>query len=162
MRQLSGYRKKACHRSWAPRNAPISGGHCGDIMSAEKRSALMSRIRGKNTGPEKIIVEALSARSLLFHSHVATLAGRPDIVFPSTKVAVFIDGDFWHGWRFPLWKNKLAMKWQVKIEANRRRDQRNFRSLRQLGWQVIRVWEHQIEQKPDACLQRILRAISQA
>lgn len=151
-------RKKAGHRSWAPRNAPIPGRNRGDIMCPEKRSALMSRIRGKNTGPERIVVDALRAKRFAFRCHVKDLPGRPDIIFNKTKVAVFIDGDFWHGWRFPLWKGKLTRRWKAKIAANRIRDQRNFRKLRRLGWKVIRIWEHQVEQNVIACLNRIVAA----
>jgi DNA mismatch endonuclease (patch repair protein) len=74
-------------------------------------------------------------------------------------VVVFIDGDFWHGWRFPLWKSKLTDPWQQKIEATRRRDHRNFRRLRQLGWLVIRIWEHQIEQDFGRAMERIRVAL---
>ena len=120
----------------------------------------MRRIRGKETGPEKIIIEALGVNQLSFQTHVKMLGGRPDIVFSDERLAVFVDGDFWHGWRFPLWKHKLSHRWKVKIEENRRRDQRNFRQLRQQGWKVVRIWEHQVEQNLDECLSRILLALS--
>ena len=71
-----------------------------------------------------------------------------------------IDGDFWHGWRFPLWKGKLSERRAAKIELNRARDCRNFRRLRRLQWKVVRIWEHQIEQNPQKCLDRVLRAIN--
>ena len=58
----------------------------------------------------------------------------------------------------PLWKHKLSEKWQNKIEATRKRDQKNFLKLRRLGWKVIRIWEHQVERSPDECLARILEA----
>ncbi len=127
-------------------------------MSSEKRSALMSRIGGKNTGPEKIVAKALHAKRFSFQSHAKNLPGRPDIVFRKAKVVVFIDGDFWHGWRFPLWKGKLTQRWKIKISENRMRDQRNFTILRRLGWKVVRIWEHQVEQNLDACLSRIIAA----
>lgn len=152
-------RKKAGHRSWAARNAPIPGGHHGDIMSAEKRSALMSRIKGKGTGPEKAIMSTLRAKGICFTPHARDLPGHPDIVFRKIKLAVFIDGDFWHGWRFPLWKHKLSAKWQTKIASNRERDQRNFRKLRYMGWRVVRIWEHQVEENPAACLKRVISAM---
>jgi len=152
-------RKKAGHRSWSARGQPASGSHRGDIMSPAKRSALMSRIRGKNTGPEKAIVAELDALGLSFETHPSDLPGRPDILFRAERVAVFVDGDFWHGWRFPLWKHKLSESWQNKITANRARDQRTFRQLRRTGWKVIRIWEHQVEQALPACIERILATI---
>ena len=152
-------RKKAGHRSWAAKGQLAPGAHRGDIMSPAKRSALMSRICGKNTGPEKALVAKLAALGLSFETHPSDLAGRPDILFRAERVAVFVDGDFWHGWRFPLWKHKLSQSWQDKIAANRARDNTNFRRLRRAGWRVVRIWEHQIEQALPACVQRILAAI---
>lgn len=107
--------------------------HRGDIMSPATRSALMSRIRGKNTGPEKAVAAALPELGMEWECHVRELPGRPDVVFAATKVAVFVDGAFWHGWRFPIWRDKLSEKWKAKIEANRRRDTRNHRRLRRMG-----------------------------
>jgi len=153
--------RKACHRSWAPRNAPVPGRHRGDIMSPEKRRALMARIRGEGTGPEKRIIQELIAQKLSFAIHVRALPGRPDVVFTVARLAVFIDGSFWHGWRFPLWEHKLARSWRAKIASNRLRDQRNFRELRRMGWRVIRIWEHQVERNAAACIRRIAAALGQ-
>jgi len=152
--------KKAGHRNWGARGGAVPGEHAGDIMSAETRSALMSRIRSKNTSPERLIAALLRARGCRFCRHVTALPGRPDIVFRKPKVAVFVDGDFWHGWRFPLWRHKLSEKWQLKIAANRARDRRNFRALRKSGWLVIRLWEHQLEQDPERCVGRILTCVA--
>ena len=154
-------RRKAGHRSWLPKSQAAKGGHRGDIMSPAKRSALMARIRGRNTKPEQMIGKGLAKRGMRFENHPADLPGRPDIVFRRMKVAVFIDGDFWHGWRFPLWEKKLSPKWQVKIAANRTRDQRNFRRLRRLGWKVLRIWEHQVEQHLPRCMEKIVAAVHQ-
>jgi len=118
----------------------------------------MARIKGKDTGPERIVAAGLAALGLPFDQHVADLPGRPDFVFRDAKLAVFVDGSFWHGWRFPLWKHKLAAKWRNKIAATRRRDRRNFSRLRRAGWRVIRIWEHQVEMSPANCVARILAA----
>lgn len=127
----------------------------GDIMSVAKRSALMARIRGKNTGPEKIIACGLRSEKIKFRRHVRSLPGCPDFVVTSCRLAVFVDGDFWHGWRFSAWQHKLTPKWREKIAANRRRDSRNHRKLRRMGWVVLRIWEHQIKNDPLACIQQI-------
>ena len=129
----------------------------GDIMSPAARSAVMSRIHGKDTGPERTIFRELRRRGVYFSKHAKDLPGRPDILFRRIKLAVFIDGDFWHGWRFPLWRHKLSPKWRVKIESNRKRDRRNVRKLSRLGWNVLRVWEHQVESGLETCVDRILR-----
>ena len=128
-------------------------------MSPETRSRVMSRIRGKDTKPELTIAELLKGAGLEFEGHARDLPGRPDFVFRREKVAVFCDGDFWHGWRFPRWRLKLSEKWEAKIAKNRERDVRNHRRLRRSGWRVVRLWEHQIERAPERCLARIFAAL---
>lgn len=147
--------KKAGHRSWTARSQKVAGLHRGDIMPRETRSLLMARIRGANTTPELIVAHGLWADGLVFERHVRDLPGCPDFVFRDAKLIVFVDGDFWHGWRFPLWQHKLSPKWREKIAATRNRDARNFRRLRRLGWKVIRIWEHQIEADQVRCIRRI-------
>lgn len=133
--------------------------HRGDIMSPEKRSALMSRIKGRDTGPERLIAGALRHHGLTWESHPTDLPGRPDFVFRGARIAIFIDGDFWHGWRFPAWRHKMSPFWEAKLEGNIRRDRRNRRRLQQLGWLVLRLWEHHIERDLDNCTSRILSAL---
>ena len=139
--------------------SPSPRRHKGDIMSPETRSAVMSRIRGKDTGPEKAVAAGLASLGLEWESHVRALPGRPDFVFAAARVAVFVDGDFWHGWRFPQWRDKLSEKWEEKIEATRRRDARKRRKLRRMGWTVVRLWEHQIERDMSSCLEKVLSAL---
>lgn len=134
--------------------------HRGDIMSPEKRSALMARIKGRDTGLERRMEMMLKRSRMRFETHARDLPGRPDFVFRRARVAVFVDGDFWHGWRFPVWRLKLSEMWEKKIETNRKRDARNHAKLRRSGWKVVRVWEHQMERDPGACLQRILLAVN--
>jgi len=133
--------------------------HKGDIMSPAKRSAVMARIKGKDTGPEKQLAAALVKHGLSWESHARDLPGRPDFVFREQWIAVFVDGDFWHGWRFPQWRNKLSEKWEAKIDGNRLRDVRNHRHLRRRGWTVVRLREHQVPKNIDACVIRILQHI---
>ncbi len=120
----------------------------------------MKRVKLKDGSLEKLVQRELRAKGLRFRRHVGNLPGSPDIVFPRERVAVFVDGDFWHGWRLPTWEHKLSKFWRDKLRANRDRDQRNFRRLRASGWQVIRIWQHEIRRK-DNCrfIQRILRAL---
>ena len=139
-----------------------SGGmrrHRGDIMSVDTRSRVMARIKGKGTGPELHLAALLSQAGLAWESHARDLPGRPDFVFRDHRVAVFVDGDFWHGWRFPLWRDKLSETWEAKIEATRLRDSRNFRRLRRSGWRVVRVWEHQLARDPEGSVARIKKAL---
>ncbi|KAI94741.1 endonuclease [Rhodomicrobium udaipurense JA643] len=140
----------------------ISRRHKGDIMSPEKRSAVMACIKGRDTAPERAIARAFEAEALgAWECHARDLPGRPDFVFRPERVAVFVDGDFCHGWRFPQWRDKLSEKWEAKIEGNRRRDTRNHRRLRQMGWRVIRIWEHQVDRDPSICVSRVKQALMQ-
>ena|SRR5947207_998664 len=133
--------------------------HRGDIMSVEKRSALMSKIRGKNTGPERAVSKRFASLRLRWASHDTSLPGTPDFVFPRQRVVIFVDGDFWHGWRFPAWKDKLSLKWEQKIERTRQRDAAARDKLRSSGWHVIRIWEHQIERDLDQCVNKVLAVL---
>ena len=134
--------------------------HKGDIMSAEKRSAVMANIKGRDTGPERIVAGLLSGAGLSFENHARDLPGRPDFVFRDRRVAVFVDGDFWHGWRFPVWRDKLSEAWEAKIEATRLRDIGKFRRLRRSGWRVVRIWEHQLLHDPAGSLARVTKALN--
>lgn len=130
-----------------------------DTVSKRKRSWIMSRVSQKNTPLEKIIQHELRKRKIKFFLHVKTLPGSPDIVFQEKKIAVFVDGDFWHGWRFPVLEHKLTTFWRKKISANRKRDQRNFRKLRSLGWRVVRIWQHQLITDKEKCIHKILNLL---
>lgn len=153
-------RKKAGHRSW--KREQLAKASSGDVMSSEKRSSLMARVRTRDTSPELTLSTALRRQGLRFRKHPSALPGRPDIVFVGARLAVFVDGDFWHGWRFPQWKHKLSEFWQRKIEQNRLRDQRNFRRLRRAGWLVVRIWEHQIEADVERCARLVAAQLRRA
>lgn len=130
-----------------------------DNLTPEQRSYTMSRIRSRNTKPELTVRKLAHSRGLRFRIHQRQLPGCPDLTFSHARVAVFIDGDFWHGWRFPRWRAKLSPYWEAKIDGNRRRDRANFRRLRYRGWIVIRLWEHEVKCNPEGCVERIERAI---
>ncbi len=130
-----------------------------DNLTPEQRSFCMSRIKGKDTGLEMRVRSALHRRGLRFRKHVKDLPGKPDVVFRKARVAVFVDGDFWHGYRFPSWEDKVSDFWKKKINKNRERDAANHRRLRQMEWTVIRLWQHEVEEDFDACIDRILAAV---
>lgn len=133
-----------------------------DHLTPEQRSRAMKRVKLKNGSIERIVHYELKSHGLEFQRHVRSLPGSPDVVFTHEKVAVFVDGDFWHGWRLPAWEDKLPPFWREKLRTNRKRDQRNFRKLRSLGWQVIRIWQHQLSRDKEGCIQRILRTLPQS
>ncbi len=126
-----------------------------DNLTQKQRSYCMSCVKGKDTGLEKAVRSELHKRGLRFRKHTGKLPGKPDIVFVKAKVVVFLDGDFWHGYRFPQWEKTLAKFWRNKIGETRKRDQRNFAKLRRMGWRVIRIWEHSIEKDLDGVVKKI-------
>lgn len=113
----------------------------------------MSRIPTRGTKPEWLLRRALHARGLRYRLHRRDLPGRPDIVFPSVRLAVFVDGCFWH--RCPdhgvLPKNNRNW-WRTKLEANVARDRAKDLLLAESGWRALHVWEHE---DPDAAADRI-------
>jgi len=133
-----------------------------DTMSPLKRSQLMSRIKAQNTTPERYIKTLLHAAGLRFKSHDKTLPGCPDLTFTRAKVVVLINGDFWHGWRYPVWSHKLPDFWREKIAGNRQRDVRNLNKLCRLGWSVLRIWEHQVEEDAVGCVRRIVARVGES
>src|SRR5437773_867861 len=122
----------------------------------------MSRVRNRGTDLETNIAKALRRRGVQFSKNPRGVPGSPDIVLYRAKVAVFIDGDFWHGYRFPAWRAKMSPFWRAKIAKNRARDARNFRTLRRAGWRVIRIWQHQWETDHEQCVERIVRVLGKA
>src|SRR5947207_1613757 len=116
----------------------------------------MSQVRTRGTDLEASIGRALRRRGIQFSKNARGLPGSPDIVLHRPKIAVFIDGDFWHGFRFPAWRANASVFWRTKITKNRLRDARNFRRLRRAGWRVVRIWQHQIEADLELCIERIV------
>jgi DNA mismatch endonuclease (patch repair protein) len=114
-----------------------------DPLNRAERSALMSRIRGADTGPERAVRSALHRAGLRFRLHSRDLPGRPDIVLPRHGVIVFVHGCFWHrhGCTLASMPSTRRRFWEEKFERNVARDARNARALRRLGWRVYTVWE---------------------
>ncbi len=126
----------------------------------------MSKIRSKNTGLEKVVFRYLRCQKIYFQTHYKRAPGSPDIALPRKKKAVLIDSDFWHGWKFEetrkrLKKTKNSTFWINKIENNIKRDKKNRAALRKQGWKILRVWEHQLKQRPDATLEKIHEFLTQ-
>lgn len=136
--------------------------HRGDFISAEKRSSVMSRIRSTGTKPELALDAALRELGLALEKHPRDVVGRPDFVHRETGHAVFVDGDFWHGYRFAEWRLKLSEKWEAKIAATRRRDRRVNKELRAAGWTVLRYWEHDVKRDANRCAKRVRKAINKS
>lgn len=114
-----------------------------DIVTPEKRSLMMSGIRGKDTKPEILIRKALFARGWRYRLHDKRLPGKPDLVFPRLRAVIFVDGCFWHGHHCHLFKlpSSRIEFWTEKIGRNRERDIEVRRKLDELGWRHLTVWE---------------------
>ena len=130
-----------------------------DNLTPAQRSYCMSRIMGKDTGLEIRVRSELHKRGLRFRKHLKELPGKPDVVFTKAKVAVFIDGDFWHGYRFLTWEHKVSEFWKTKISKTRERDMKNDHRLCEMGWTVVRLWQHDLERDYEASIQSIVRAV---
>jgi len=120
--------------------------------------------RGRDTLHEVALRRELWRMGLRFRNNVRTLPGKPDIVFTAERVAVFCDGDFWHGRNWRLLRRKLrqgwnAAYWLAKIGSNMQRDRRDTALLRKLGWRVIRLWEGKITKDPVGVATRVTRTI---
>ncbi|MDD5135618.1 MAG: very short patch repair endonuclease [Phycisphaerae bacterium] len=132
-----------------------------DTFTKKKRSEIMSKIRSKNTKAELIIFKELRKKGIYFQKHYKNAVGKPDIALPRKKIAIFIDGDFWHGYRFNKIKNKLPKKyWLKKIEDNIKRDKKGKALLHKKGWRTLRLWEHEIINDIEESINKILDFIS--
>ncbi len=132
-----------------------------DVHTEEQRSYNMSRIRGRDTVPELLLRKTLWAKGLRYRVK-NTLPGRPDIVFPSSKLVVFIDGCFWHGCpRHMTWPKSNAQFWRSKIVKNIQRDKKVTADLKLKGWSPLRFWEHEITADVLAVADRISSALNE-
>jgi DNA mismatch endonuclease, patch repair protein len=121
------------------------------LRSASSASTNAKKASSAHTGtePEILLRQELSALKLRFRTNVQSLPGKPDIVFTRARIAVFCDGDFWHGRNWRSRRKRLlsgtnADYWIAKIKSNMQRDKRIDKELIELGWQVIRLWESDI------------------
>jgi len=136
-----------------------------DKLTKEKRSWNMSRIRGKDTKPEKIVRSALHKNGYRFRLNRKDLPGKPDIVLPKYKSVILVHGCFWH--RHPRCKFAYNPKsretfWQKKFSENVERDRFVKKELRKEGWKVIVVWECELKNdKKDKTVNRILKELCQ-
>ena len=115
-----------------------------DIVDSKRRSENMSRIKGRDTAPELAVRRIAHGLGLRFRLHRKDLPGRPDLVFPKHRLAVFVHGCFWHrhdGCRYAYTPKSRSAFWTNKFAGNVARDQRKEEALRNLGWQVLVIWE---------------------
>lgn len=131
-----------------------------DIVDSKRRSKLMAGIRGRDTTPELMVRRIAHRMGLRFRLHRRDLPGRPDLVFPKHRLAVFVHGCFWHrheGCRHASTPKSRIAFWTEKFAANVERDARQEVALRTLGWQVFVIWE--CETKDRAAVECKLAAL---
>jgi DNA mismatch endonuclease (patch repair protein) len=132
-----------------------------DVFTKAKRSEVMSRIRGRgNKDTEMALAQLLRQHGITGWRRHYAMFGKPDFVFRKERVALFVDGCFWHGCpqhsNFPV-NNRIF--WKAKLTKNVLRDKEVNRKLRKSGWDVVRIWEHDLSKNPGACIRRIRRAL---
>ncbi len=128
----------------------------------------MRRVKSTDTGPELALRRALWRRGLRYRLHARNLPGKPDLTFPRHRVAVFVDGDFWHGRQWQArglpsltsqFKETQAAYWVGKIQRNVERDARVNEELASLGWRVVRFWESSVREDLEGCVEEVLRQL---
>lgn len=126
-----------------------------DVFTKEKRSEVMSKIRSKDTTIEMKLRRNLWKKGYRYRVHYKTI-GSPDIAFPKEKIAIFVDGCFWH--KCPICYRKPKSNkdyWIPKIKKNCERDKKNTKYLEKKGWMVIRIWEHEIRKNLNDVVKKI-------
>jgi DNA mismatch endonuclease, patch repair protein len=127
-----------------------------DTYPPEVRSRVMARVKGRDTGPELALRRALWRLGVRgWRCHRRDLPGRPDLAFGRTRVAVFVDGGFWHGHPSKWWLGRSGDYWDAKITRNQERDRDADSALAELGWRVIRLWDFEVERAPDDAAERV-------
>jgi DNA mismatch endonuclease (patch repair protein) len=139
----------------------MAQGH--DVFTKEKRSEVMSRIRGKgNMATELEMVKLFRAHGITGWRRHYPITGKPDFAFPKQKLAVFVDGCFWHGCPKHATQPKGNKRfWSDKLAANKARDRKVNRELRAKGWSVLRIWEHDLKvSRQPYTVRRVERALA--
>lgn len=126
-----------------------------DFLTKKQRSLNMSRVKSKNTKPEILIFSLLKKAGYKFRRHYR-ITGKPDVAFLEHKVAVFVDGEFWHGKDFNNLKDKLSPFWKRKIGNNLKRDRLINKLLKLSGWEIIRLWDKEILKQPNQSIKKII------
>lgn len=134
-----------------------------DLLTQEKRSWNMSRIRGKDTKPELIFRSLLHKKGFRFRLHDKNLPGKPDIILPRYKTVIFVNGCFWHrhsGCKYAYNPKSRQQFWQEKFARTVSRDKEKTECLREHGWHVLTVWECELKENSEKAINRILQEIT--
>ncbi len=134
-----------------------------DVFDKAKRSEVMSRIRGKgNRKTEIALLELMKSNGITGWLRNQAVLGKPDFVFRRQRIAVFVDGCFWHGCpKHQEYPATNRVFWRQKLDANKKRDRFVNRTLKERGWTVVRIWECQLKKQPGRCMARITKALNE-
>lgn len=134
-----------------------------DTHTKAQRSSNMAAIRSKgNKTTEEALVFLLRKNKISgWRRHQKNILGKPDFIFPTAKLAIFMDGCYWHGCpKCGLKAKSNQQYWKPKIELNKKRDRKVNRILRKNGWRVLRIWEHSIKKNPIRVTNRIKKELN--
>lgn len=130
-----------------------------DVLTKEQRSYNMSQIRSTDTKPELFVLKEVEKLKIEYERH-SKLPGKPDFIFPQYKIALFIDGEFWHGRYLSKIKYRLSDYWITKITNNRKRDRKNRALLKEQGWKIIKMWDDDLKKHPRREINRLKKALT--
>lgn len=131
-----------------------------DTYSAETRSRVMASVKGRDTGPEMKLRRALYQAGVRgWRCHRTNLPGKPDIAFGRARLAVFVDGGFWHGHPSKYWPGRSGGYWDAKIARNQARDRQVDGELADAGWRSLRLWDFEVERDPAKAAARVRDAL---
>ena len=133
------------------------------FYTTQKRSKIMSKIRGKNTKPELLFRKALWKKNVRYRIDSKKLPGKPDVSIKKYNLAIFIDGEFWHGYQWDETKEVIKSNrsfWVPKIERNMQRDRQVNQELFEMGYTVFRFWSKEILTDLDQCINDVLMFIA--
>ena len=137
-----------------------------DVLTPEQRSRCMSAIRGRNTVPELFLRRLLHSLGYRYRIHDSRLPGRPDVVFPKRRKAIFVHGCFWHRHNCKSGRSLPSTRrafWTKKLQGNRKRDRRQALELAKSGWKVLTVWQCQLKKtKAENTLFRVIKFLGAA
>ena len=134
-----------------------------DNLKPDDRKRTMKAVKSKGTKLEKRLTATLAGMGISgWKKNVKSITGKPDVAFLDQKIAIFVDGCFWHGCKIhykpPSTRSKF---WSEKIVQNKKRDKKVSRELKQAGWKVVRCWEHEVVKYPEKIIGKIENALKQ-
>ncbi|WP_209332714.1 very short patch repair endonuclease [Lunatimonas salinarum] len=133
------------------------------FYTTPQRSLTMSKIKGRDTQPEKLLRKALWHAGVRYRSNQRKLPGKPDISLIKYKIVIFVDGSFWHGYDWQQRKNAIKTNrdfWIPKIERNRQRDREINDFYQAKGWTVLRFWDFEVNRELGMCVKRVVDVLS--